>query len=419
MARAPVAATFTLDQARSAWAHGLGLHGQGEDPVAAAGACGWARSLGGAAAYLTLKARAGQVRASSISDAVSSRRVRLTPAARGCIYLAPADEAALALQFAADLAAKRTQRERDKAGIEPGELAALAEAVAETLTASGPLTTAGLRKALPDDAVRSLGARGKTVGISSTLPPALRDLETAGRIGRTTEGGRLDTERYLWLVTPEPAPALPGDPAARLTAVVELVVRRGGPISVGELAAFTGAGKRAIQASLAALPVERVAVDGHADEAFVQADRLEPLLALEPSTDLSFLAFEDAFVVWHGGPGAVTSARFHDVVVRPWSRGKPGLLGASKHLANRAIVRGSEVVGFWEYDQARQAVVWASLAAPSASERARIDEQGAELAAWIHEGVGHARTFSLDTDEAVQRRADAIRTQGIAGVAVG
>ena len=82
MARAPVAATFTLDQARSAWAHGLGLHGQGEDPVAAAGACGWARSLGGAAAYLTLKARAGQVRAASISDPLRSPRVRLPPAAR-------------------------------------------------------------------------------------------------------------------------------------------------------------------------------------------------------------------------------------------------------------------------------------------------------------------------------------------------
>jgi len=46
--------------------------------------------------------------------------------------------------------------------------------------------------------VRSLGEKGKKLGLSSTLPPALRTLEFEGRIERTLEGGRLDSERYLW-----------------------------------------------------------------------------------------------------------------------------------------------------------------------------------------------------------------------------
>ena len=42
--------------------------------------------------------------------------------------------------------------------------------------ADGPIATTRMRKGLPECVVRSLGPAGKRVGLSSTLPPALRAL---------------------------------------------------------------------------------------------------------------------------------------------------------------------------------------------------------------------------------------------------
>lgn len=414
----PVVATLTLAQARAAWASAGNLGGSAAGPVEAAR--GWARTLGGIDAYLALRARARDLTKAAVGQAVEAGQLKITPAVRGCIYLVPRADAALLLRFADDISARRGAREREKAGITPAELPPLMDAVLADLHERGPLTTDRLRRGLPEGAVRALGDAGKSVGISSTLPPALRDLETQGRIERCTAQGALDTERYLWRIPTGDAfmEQAPDTPEGRRAQVVARVLLAGGPTTLAELAEYTGAGKRDLTAALGDLEAVPVAIDGHADAAFVLPDRVPATLAAPAGDALSFLAFEDLFTVLHGGPGAVTDRRHHDVLVRPWGRGQPTAIGSCKHLASRSIVRGHELIGIWEYDPARKAAAWATFEDQRADEQARIDAEAQATGDWIARELGHARTFNLDRDEAVQRRADALRTQGIAGASV-
>ena len=84
---------------RAWWWYRQGLAGSlaGAGPSAVLGATGWARSVGGANPYLTLFARAGTTR-----DAADAAAADLTicelPAARGCTYVVPACDFALALR---------------------------------------------------------------------------------------------------------------------------------------------------------------------------------------------------------------------------------------------------------------------------------------------------------------------------------
>jgi len=57
---------------------------------------GWARSVGGANPYLTLFARAGLGRA-AVDAAVAALEIHELPSARGCTYVVPAGDFALAL----------------------------------------------------------------------------------------------------------------------------------------------------------------------------------------------------------------------------------------------------------------------------------------------------------------------------------
>lgn len=412
------AATLTLAQARAAWATFGGLGDPSDDP--SVGAAGWLRTLGGVDAYLGLRARATGVTKAAIDAAHDRGDLKITPAVRGCIYLCPRRDAGNALRFSGDLVARRTARDREKAGIDPAELPPLADAVVALLTEAGPLSTDKVRRSLPEGSIRSLGAPGKKVGISSTLPPALRDAEMDGRIERVTAGGVLDTERYLWRIPagrPAVLDALP-TPEERRQAVLTRVLRAGGPTTLSELAEYTGAGKRDLAAALAALGAITVQIEGRTDEAWLLPDDLERATRSDVGDRLSLLAFEDLFTVLHGGPPAVTDPEHHGILIRAWGRGRPSTIGESKHLASRSIVRGGTLIGVWEFDAARQTAQWAPFGDEPASERKRITAAVEETGAWLFANLGHGRTFNMDGDDKVQRRADALRSQGISGAAV-
>lgn len=409
---------ITLAQARRFWSFRSGFGRDARDAVTACRTASWARTLGGVDAYVALRARAPNLTRPEVDAAVTRGALRVTPAVRGCMYLVPEDEAGLCLRLAGLLSAKRRLRDREKAGVDPAELPPLMEAVVDVLR-GGPKTTSAMQKSLPDRLVRSLGAPGKKVGLSSTLPIALKDLEFVGRIQRVPPRGSLDSERYVWRIpTTEVLAGVPETSRAVVTAVVHRLLQRAGPLTVAELAAFTGAGKRDIKGALSSLDTACVAITDHAEEAWLMREDLGALQDAPASRALSFLAFEDSYVVLHGGPGTITDPRHHDVPVRAWGRGRPTPLGEAKHLSSRSILRGDELIGLWEYDPTARTIVWATFDPSDSAESARIDKAAAVAAAHLT-GVGHARTFSLDKSSAVQMRADALREQGIAGAAVG
>ncbi|MEO1369547.1 MAG: crosslink repair DNA glycosylase YcaQ family protein [Acidobacteriota bacterium] len=128
-------------------------------------AAGFVRTLGGVDVYLALHARLADFERGHLDGATADRRTQILPSARGCIYLVPRRYSSDALSLAEHLSAPRMRREHDKAGIEPGELERLGEAVLDLL-ADGPSSTHELRKALPEGAVRALGEAGKKIGLS-------------------------------------------------------------------------------------------------------------------------------------------------------------------------------------------------------------------------------------------------------------
>ena len=77
---------------------------------------GWMRSVGGAGPYLGLFARAGVRREQADQDA-AALRIHELPAARGCTYLVPASDFALALRAGQDSTA--TWRRRRSSSTSP------------------------------------------------------------------------------------------------------------------------------------------------------------------------------------------------------------------------------------------------------------------------------------------------------------
>ncbi|MCA9714726.1 MAG: winged helix DNA-binding domain-containing protein, partial [Myxococcales bacterium] len=405
-----------LEQARALWCRKQGLtrpaSSGGLDHAALLESHGCLRTLGGVDVYFAIRARAPGATRASIDAACEAGAIRVTPAARGCIYLAPARHVADYMALAAALQRPRTDRDLARAGATRDEVDVLAATALEVITRRGaPLTTAELRAALPASALRSLGDAGKRVGLSSLLPVALRELEFTGRIERALAGGRLDTERYLWRPAARAVGALDvGDLALPLAAIAHRCLEWFAPITVKQLATWIGVSQRDIKAALAGMQVLPVTIEGHADEAWLLARDLDELVELReaPPREYLFLPFADTLLAIHDGPAVHVDPAHHGVRVKTWGgRGKEEPLGAVNHLGHRPLLLGDRMVGLWEYSPRTQTVVARLFdGAPPRGTKAALATGCQQLAAFIRDELEHARSFSLDTDERVQARAD-------------
>ena len=114
------------------------------------------------------------------------------PAARGCTYVVPAADFAIAL-IAGQPFAGADLKPAAKLGVTEKEIESLCEAVLKAL-AKGPLDPEGIRAAT-GKASRSLGEEGRKKGLTTTLPIALGLLQARGDIRRQAVNGRLDQQR--------------------------------------------------------------------------------------------------------------------------------------------------------------------------------------------------------------------------------
>jgi hypothetical protein len=394
--------TLPLAHARARWLHRQGLAAPRSGPPAALiGKSGWPRTLGGIDVYLATRARIAGLRRADLDAAVQSGALNVTPAVRGCIYVVPRPELPLVLRIAEEMWRPRTERELDKAGSSWKEVETLAAAIEKTL-ARGPMTPDALRKALPPGAVRSLGEAGKKIGLSSPLPVALRQLEFAGRVTRRLEGGRLDSERYLWQL-PERNPLaganLPKDAAARFVALAHIFFEHAAPATAKEFAEWSGLPLREAQKAVAALELVPVRIEGHADAAWAFAEDLPPP---DTSSAISMLPCEDNYLTLHGGPAALVDPVHRVKAALRWGASGKAPLGEARHISLRAILKGAELIGFWEFDPDAQKVVTATFAVV---DKRALKQQVDELAGFLRDELGHGKSFSLDTDQKVRERA--------------
>ncbi|HEY0991384.1 MAG TPA: crosslink repair DNA glycosylase YcaQ family protein [Kofleriaceae bacterium] len=394
---------MTLAQARALWWQKQALAGTATASLATVlGESGWLRTLGGTDVYIAARARRPGMTRAELDAAVAAGELRVHPAVRGCIYLVPSSAVPDLLALNAEAWRAQTEKELAKIGKTIAVVEAIAPAVLATLTE--PMTPDAIRKAFRGD-IPSFGDAGKKVGLSTPLPLALRLLEFAGKIERSLDGGRLDSERYLWRRTAGKLAAPARDHDQRVANVVDAFLGFAGPATLGQLSAWSGRAQRDLKTAIGKLDAVTVEVEG-LGEAYVRpADVKAPPPA---PRGIALVAFEDNYLVNHG-VAAVTDPRHHAIEVDIWGGDKGAeALGAANHVLSRSIVVDGLVAGFWEVDPRSGAAVWHTFDPASRALARELDERTAELAGVLIRELGHAQVFSLDTMDSVQARADRI-----------
>lgn len=380
-----------------------GLDGslRGATPAAILEATGWTRSVGGASPYLALFARGGCSRA-AIDAAVADGSIGEMPAARGCTYVVPAADAAVALRTGQGHGDDASIAVAAKyCGFTEAERRTLCAAIVKAL-AGGPLDPAALKTAA-GAAVRHLGDEGKKRGMTTTLSLGLGWLQSHGAIRRVPLNGRLDNQRYAYaLWDPSPLDAGEPDDLAIATDLARRYFRWAAPATAKAFAAWSGFGVKIARAAAAAAGAEPLA-DGD-DRLLFPADR-ESLLAFTPPRAAQYAlvgSLDNATHLRWTLDDLVDEA---DTAVRVYGEKARIPLNALQTAMHHLILDRGRLVGFWEFDAEAHEIVYATFVKPSGALRAAV----AAMETFVRDDLGDARTFSLDSPASRGDRLAALR----------
>jgi Winged helix DNA-binding domain len=403
-----------MDEARirAWWFHRQGLDGRlaGRPLAQVLEETGWARSVGGAGPYLGFLARNGAGR-EQVDEAVARLEIHELPAARGCTYVVPAADFALALKVGQSFGPEADMKVARKLGVTDAEIDRLGQAVLDALAAS-PLAPDELR-ASTGGAARSLGEEGKKKGLSTTLPLALGRLQSAGEIRRVPTNGRLDQQRYrycLWRPNP-----LAGLRLSLDECFVELARRFFswiGPARLADFQAFAALGAKAAKAAVEPLGLVSMAQiapiappDSGDDRLLLLPDHAAELAAFVPPG-------KPIYALVAGLDGLLLLRRDIKSLLTPEDRDRriPGekgavVAGGLLDLRSHAILDRGRLVGVWEYDPQAAEIVWQSFIPPDAALRDQVRATSDS----IRDQLGDARSFSLDSPQSRTPRLEALR----------
>jgi Winged helix DNA-binding domain len=373
---------------RAWWSHRQGLDGSldGQSPAAILARSGWARSVGGAAPYLTLFARAGTSRERADSALVDVE-IHELPSARGCTYLVPASDYALALLVGQPFRNSEMNVAR-KLGVTDAEVDKLCAAVVKSLGKEA-LEPDQIRSAV-GPAARNLGEEGKKKGITTTLPLALGKLQAEGEIRRLPVNGRIDQQRYKYARwTPNPLAASKLKPDAAYSELARRYFEWIGPATLAEFQWFSGlsgkAAKEAIEPLGLATLEDRLMFPGDLEKLKSFKIPKSPQYALVSSLDgVAGLRRE------------IATLTDSNEIAR---------LGGLSDLPNHAIFDRGTLVGLWDYDPTAEAIVWKSFI-PKTKD---LEKAVHRMEEFVRLQLGDARSFSLDSPKSRTARLDALR----------
>ncbi|HEV8144985.1 MAG TPA: crosslink repair DNA glycosylase YcaQ family protein, partial [Bryobacteraceae bacterium] len=168
--------TVPAEKLRAWYSHRQGLDGRlaGASAAEVLTETGWARSVGGTGPYLTLFSRAGISREAA-DAAVAKLEIHELPSARGCTYVLPSQDFALALKAGENFTGN-DMKVALKLGVTEKEVDKLCDAVVKALAKGTPMEVEQIREGV-GNAARSLGEEGKKKGVTTTLPLALGMLQ--------------------------------------------------------------------------------------------------------------------------------------------------------------------------------------------------------------------------------------------------
>jgi hypothetical protein len=360
---------------------------------------GWARSVGGVGPYLTFFSRA-QLSRSAVDAALKDVEIHELPAARGCTYVVPKQDFALALTVGQS-AAQAALKPGLKLGVTMKELDKLNAAVLKAVEAE-PLEVEQIREAV-GSAARSLGAEGTKKGVSTTLPLALGQLQAQGQIRRVPTNGRLDQQRYRY-VRWKNAPKLL-DAQEAFTELARRYFSWVGPAMLKQFAGFSALGVKAAQQAVEPLKLVPIA---EGDERLVLPKDLDALRAFKPPKGPAY-----ALV------GSLDSIAAHRRDIQPLLEAKDAktkVLGDAAmatplftfaDLPSHAILERGRLVGLWEFDADAQGVAWATFSSkPDAALKAAV----AATESYVRGDLGDARSFSLDSPKSRAPRIAVLRS---------
>jgi hypothetical protein len=385
------------DKLRAWWSHRQALDGRlhGAEPGDVLRDTGWARSVGGVGPYLTLFSRAGTSR--EVADrAVEKLDIHELPAARGCTYVVPSCDFALALK-AGEPFAGGDMKVAAKLGVTEKEVDKLCEAVIGALS-KGPLDPEDIREAT-GKASRSLGEEGKKKGVTTTLPLALGRLQATGDIRRIPVNGRLDQQRYRYaLWRPSPTVKFKLSPEAVQTELARRYFTWTGPATVAEFQWFSGLGVKVAKAAIE--PLKLVPLDG---ERLMLPEQRDEFENFQPPRQAQYalVGCIDAISLLRRNLSSLLDPADAKHKLLTGGPAASGLLDLPSH----GIFDRGRLVGLWEYDPSTESIAWASFIPKNrdlvnAVERTEV---------YVREQLGDARSFSLDSPKSRIPRIEELR----------
>jgi hypothetical protein len=378
---------------RAWWFQKQGLDGSLQDVSAKTilEKTGWSRSVGGANPYITLFARGGLTR-DKIDKSAAKLEIYELPSARGCTHVVPCSHFALALKVGQGFGDESKTTTAEKfLGVTQKEIQSLMDCVVKVLS-KGALDPRQLKEEL-GDAVRNLGAEGKKRGVTTTLPIALGKLQSSGKIRRVSTNGRLDQQRYSYVLwSPSPLDKYKSNGDQSFTELARNFFQWIGPASLKEFQWFSGLGVGASNAAVE--PLKLVPIESGSgllilpeESQQFQSFRIpsKPSYALVSSLDGLFLLRRNLshLIDEKDGKRKVLVEKSREV------------LSGLQDLPNNAIVDRGRIIGLWEFDPSTEKIIWNSFIS---SDR-QLKEKVESMESFIKEQLGDARTFSLDSPE--------------------
>ena len=389
------------------WYVKQGLDGslQGAPPAHVLARTGWARSVGGAGPYLTLFARAGTGREAT-DAAVANLEIHELPSARGCTYVLPATDFALALKVGQPPSEVPIATARKYCGVTDTELETLYQAVVDGLSSGKALTPNELKEAC-GGAVRNLGDAGKKRGLSTTLPLALGYLQAQGEIRRVPENGRLDQQRYRYIRwEPNPLKGFSLTLEEAHTALARKYFQWTGPATLAEFQWFSGLGVGAAKAAVA--PLDLVPLAEGEPHLVLPEDR-DHYRAFEGSQEpqVTLVSALDGLMLLRRNLSQLLAPADREHLVYA-EKGGAQAVGALADSPFHTMFDRGRLIGFWEYDPEQQELVWFTFGAPPAG----LAEAVARMEAFARDQLGDVRSFSLDSPASRAPRIAWLRAHG-------
>jgi hypothetical protein len=386
---------------RAWWFQKQGLDGS-LDPASPADVlqrAGWARSVGGSGPYLSLFARARLSR-ESMDAAAAHGEIHELPSARGCTYVVPAADYALALTLAQQFSGAEMKL-ASKLGVTEKEIDKLCDAVVKALE-NGPLDPEDIRAAT-GKASRSLGEQGKKKGLTTTLPLALEKLQVGGAIRRVPTNGRLDQQRYrytLWQPSPLGKSKLSAEEAQ--AGLAQKYFRWIGPATVKEFQWFSGLGAKASKAAIAPLQLKALEDGG---ERLLLPEEVDAFHAFEPLKEGRYALVSplDSMLLLRRSLSELLPAEAAETMV--YADKGYCAIGALADLPSYAILKNGEIVGLWEYDPQTSSIAWIAFAKTNVAMQRAV----AQTESYVREQLGDVRSFNLDSPKSRVPRIEALR----------